>query len=722
MVQLALFIAAGLSLLMGLFVLLNNPKSILFKTYFYFGIISCLWMVDNAFSITGQYVYIKGDSLLFVGRLITPLALLSSFTFFIFIKLFRRKTLDLNDAIYFLPVLAVCLFSFTNLNVFISSGQLTLGPLYGPYLTVLIFNVALIFRYLYFNNKRDGLNSRERAQLLYLKVGTIGAILPALFFGAIIPIYSNSTLANLGPLFSVVFLLFAGLAMVKQHLFDVKLVVIRSLVYLLALSFIAGAFTLLTIFISDILFQGTDIQSKYLRIIYIVLTLLLALIFPPLKRFFDRITNHLFYRDAYDTQLFFDKLNKLLVSTYQLSALLEGTLNLIFDTVHPTYCAYLIRQPDSNHWRIVKVPTSLNIDGDFTAAVETFTRKMHSQVDVVDDFDEIAGQAVKRTLQAYGVAVVAKLDTTHRNENIGYLIFGFKKSGSPYNSQDANVIEIITNELVVAIQNALSFEEIKNFNATLQGKIDDATRKLRSANQKLKELDETKDDFISMASHQLRTPLTSVKGYLSMVLEGDAGRINKTEREMLGQAFFSSQRMVYLIADLLNVSRLKSGKFIIESNKVNLSELVIQELEQLKEIALARNVKLTFEKPDIFPDLMLDETKTRQVIMNFVDNAIYYTPAGGHIEVRLINNLNSIELRVKDDGIGVTKSEQPHLFTKFYRASNARKARPDGTGLGLFMAKKVIIAEGGSLIFESEQGRGSTFGFIFSKSHVAVKK
>ena len=112
---------------------------------------------------------------------------------------------------------------------------------------------------------------------------------------------------------------------------------------------------------------------------------------------------------------------------------------------------------------------------------------------------------------------------------------------------------------------------------------------------------------------------------------------------------------------------------------------------------------------------MLDETKTRQVIMNFVDNAIYYTPAGGHIEVQLAETPTTIEFRVEDNGIGVPKSEQPHLFTKFYRAGNARKARPDGTGLGLFMAKKVIIAQGGSLIFESQEGKGSTFGFIFSK-------
>jgi signal transduction histidine kinase len=177
--------------------------------------------------------------------------------------------------------------------------------------------------------------------------------------------------------------------------------------------------------------------------------------------------------------------------------------------------------------------------------------------------------------------------------------------------------------------------------------------------------------------------------------------------------------MVYLIADLLNVSRLKTGKFIIDYGPVDLAKVVEEEMGQLTETAASRSLTLTYEKPKAFPVLMLDETKTRQVIMNFVDNAIYYTPSGGRVTVRLLDLPNTVELRVEDNGIGVPKSEEHHLFTKFYRAGNARQARPDGTGLGLFMAKKVIIAQGGSLIFETQEGKGSTFGFIFSKSKLA---
>jgi signal transduction histidine kinase len=205
-----------------------------------------------------------------------------------------------------------------------------------------------------------------------------------------------------------------------------------------------------------------------------------------------------------------------------------------------------------------------------------------------------------------------------------------------------------------------------------------------------------------------------------MVLEGDAGELNPTQRKLLEQSFASSQRMVYLIADLLNLSRLRTGKFVIEAKPTNLAEVIESEVDQLKASAAGRNLTLTYEKPKVFSSLMLDETKIRQVIMNFADNAIYYTPSGGKINIQLRETKDSVEFTVNDNGIGIPADEQHHLFNKFYRAKNAQKARPDGTGLGLFMAKKVIIAQGGAIVFHSKEGKGSTFGFTFSKQKLKV--
>lgn len=300
---------------------------------------------------------------------------------------------------------------------------------------------------------------------------------------------------------------------------------------------------------------------------------------------------------------------------------------------------------------------------------------------------------------------------TARQELVGLMAIGLLRYDQDLTHYDKLLMDRMSEAVGVAMDNKLLFEENQR-----------VLKQLQETNQKLRELDQAKDEFISMASHQLRTPLTSVKGYISMVLEGDGGNVKAMQRKLLDQAFVSSQRMVYLIADLLNVSRLKTGKFVIEPSPTNLAEVIAGEVGQLVESAKARKVSLKYDKPKKFPLLMLDETKIRQVVMNFVDNALYYTPAGGEIVIELINKAKTIEFTVKDNGIGVPKDKQHKLFTKFYRADNAKKARPDGTGLGLFMAKKVVIAQGGAIIFDSVEGKGSTFGFSFAKKKLAVPK
>jgi signal transduction histidine kinase len=315
---------------------------------------------------------------------------------------------------------------------------------------------------------------------------------------------------------------------------------------------------------------------------------------------------------------------------------------------------------------------------------------------------------VYKILHKHRIAVLLPL--TIDGKPTGYLALGERLSGD-YSKRDMKVLATVSNELVIAVQNALSVQEVKELNETLQQRIDEATKELRTSNAQLQKLDEAKDEFVSMASHQLRTPLTSVKGYISMVLEGDAGKISDAQRHLLSEAFTSSERMVHLINDFLNVSRLQTGKFMVDRRKIDLAKVVGQEVDSLKTTAHARELKLTYRKPSHFPILYIDEGKIRQVIMNFIDNAIYYSSEFSTITVELAVEDGNAVLRVHNEGIGVPQLEQAHLFTKFFRATNARKQRPDGTGVGLFLAKKVITSHDGSMVFNSEPNQGTTFGF-----------
>jgi signal transduction histidine kinase len=579
---------------------------------------------------------------------------------------------------------------------------------------VVYFTVGLALLRRYYNKKSTDVVHKQ--QLRYIFVGVVLTLIPGVIANAVLPILGVDTAVFFGPSAVIFLAFFTSIAIIKHRLLDIRLIVARSLGYILSLSTLGILFGLLAfIVVGQLLFPDTQVPLPQ-QAFYALSAVILATSFQPTKNFFSRSTSRIFYRDAYESQHLLDQLNKVLVSNIELQGLLTKASDVVATTIKAEFCMFGIEGVTASERRVIGTRPKLLDDKD-TKEFQKMVEQAQDKTIVTDELEDTS-QKLQFFLRDYDIAVLLRLtDSPEITSNgVGYIALGPKKSGSPYTSQDIKILEIIADEMVIAIQNALRFEEIQQFAETLQAKVDDATRKLRRTNEKLKALDETKDEFISMASHQLRTPLTSVKGYVSMVLEEDAGKINKQQRKLLDQAFVSSQRMVYLIADLLNVSRLRTGKFVIEAKPTNLADVIEGEVSQLIETAKARNLTLTYHKPKNFPALNLDETKTRQVIMNFVDNAIYYTPSGGHITINLEDKGKSIEYSVVDDGIGVPKSEQHHLFGKFYRAGNAKKARPDGTGLGLFMAKKVVVAQGGAVIFHSEEGKGSTFGFNFPKA------
>ncbi len=712
-----LITACILNGLLGLVVYLKNPESATNKLFFALTGSFVAWSLVNYASLhpflLPQLDWIR--LVLFAASLLCLLVFLT-FTAFPDVKLaarYHRRALLATYLTAVVMMLTLTPFIFKSLSY--SHGQASPVPAPGIGL-FLLQSVGLLGAgiFIIIRKHHSSRDRKVKEQLRLVLLGVAGTFLLIVSANLLLVVIFNVTaLVSFGPAFTLVFSAAFAYAIIRHKLFDIKAAIARSVSYLLIVGTMTIVYGVALFGVIDILFQGSSNQNLR-QILSVLLITPLVLSFQAIRRFFDRLTNRLFYRESYDTQEVLDEVGKIVTAEIELHRILNDTRKVLTASLKSSFIEFILFKNGKPYFEA----HTHKIISQNILAIGADIAQQEKDLLVTDDFSN-KGPLQNRLGEA-GVSLSLRLKT--REQLVGYIIFGAKKGGDAYNAQDRKLLLILSNELAVAVQNALRFEEIQNFNLTLQAKVDEATRKLRTANEKLREMDETKDDFISMASHQLRTPLTSVKGYISMVLEGDAGKVNEKQREMLGQAFFSSQRMVYLIADLLNVSRLKTGKFIIEPAPVDLAEIVKEELSQLEETAASRSLTLSYDKPKNFPQLMLDETKTRQVIMNFVDNAIYYTPSGGHIAVHLLDNKTTVELKVEDDGIGVPKSEQPHLFTKFYRAGNARKARPDGTGLGLFMAKKVVVAQGGSLIFDSQEGKGSTFGFTFSKSKLAAKQ
>lgn len=711
----------------GLFVYLNNPKSTLNRTFALSNIFATLWLFCLFVADTTD----NQNNALWFLRLALFFSQFMILYFFYFTLLFPfkskvRKTIKLVLSI---PLLLTAIASLTPLALVSvslhASGVLPeeVGPLYTlSDLLAIIYILGGVFVLL---SKYKKSNSQQKSQIKFVLFGLSVALLVNIATGFILTSLGiSSEYILLGGFSIFIFSLFVAYSMVKHGFMDIRLIVARSLAYLFSLGIVAGSISILIYGLSRAV-EDTQISENVQSLLFITATLLLVLSYPSIKRFFDKVTNSLFYRDAYDAEQFIGQLNQVVVSDIEIYSLLRKVVSVIEENLKVTYCAFATVNHDGGVVLVSDDPDERQDLAKLDLKLLRDVSKKHKVI-VTDYLDEQRETKLKQHLIELDLAAIASLVSKKSNEpeqfSKVYMILGLKKSGNPYTSQDVRVLEIISNSLALAIQNALRFEEISRFNITLQEKIDEATRELKRTNDKLRALDEAKDEFISMASHQLRTPLTSVKGYVSMVLEGDTGPVKANQRKLLQQAFDSSQRMVYLIADLLNVSRLRTGKFVIENRETNLADVVSGEVEQLKEAAENKQIKLSYEKPAKFPVMLLDETKIRQVIMNFLDNAIYYTPSGGEVTISLQKTGDSVEYKVVDTGVGVPKGEQHHLFTKFYRAGNARKMRPDGTGLGLYMAQKVVVAQGGAVIFESEEGKGSTFGFRFPLKPVSSKK
>jgi signal transduction histidine kinase len=235
-------------------------------------------------------------------------------------------------------------------------------------------------------------------------------------------------------------------------------------------------------------------------------------------------------------------------------------------------------------------------------------------------------------------------------------------------------------------------------------------KELQKAYEELKVLDKAKSEFISMASHQLRTPLSAVKGYISMLLEGDYGQLPARARDRMRKISYSNERLIKIVADLLDVSRIELGKMELVKEKTQIEDLLESCYEEMKIGAEKKNLKFILKKPKMpLPELYVDSLKIRQIFLNLIDNAIKYTREG-EIEIGTEKTDSTVRIWIKDTGEGLTAEEKGVIFESFARGSAGLALFIEGVGLGLYVAKKFIEMHKGKIWAESGgKGKGSTF-------------
>ncbi|MFH1990633.1 MAG: HAMP domain-containing sensor histidine kinase [Patescibacteria group bacterium] len=258
--------------------------------------------------------------------------------------------------------------------------------------------------------------------------------------------------------------------------------------------------------------------------------------------------------------------------------------------------------------------------------------------------------------------------------------------------------------------------------------IERLAKELEKANVRLKELDQAKSEFVTITSHQLRAPITAIKGYSSMLMEGTFGPVPEKARTAVDRILQSSDRLVRLIADFLNLSRIERGKMEYDFQKFDLKDLVKSIFDDFFQINGKRKIPLKFSlELDENEKFMVtaDQEKVRQAMSNLIDNALKYTKEG-FAKISLYKNpeKNTIIFKVQDSGMGMDKDSLARIFQKFTRAHNGTlSVHVEGTGLGLYVAKEIMSAHGGDIWAESRGiGKGSSFSIEFPMKFITPQE
>ncbi len=228
---------------------------------------------------------------------------------------------------------------------------------------------------------------------------------------------------------------------------------------------------------------------------------------------------------------------------------------------------------------------------------------------------------------------------------------------------------------------------------------------------KEKMVEQMKNEFVSIVAHQLRTPISSIKWTLKMFLEESFGRTTKEQKKYLKKIYTVNEKMVELINDLLNIAKIEEGRYVYKPVSTNLGRLIDSTIEQFKEKAEAKNIKISFNNLEKNAKVVVDPEKIKLVLQNLIDNAIKYNHEEGKVMIALKKEEDNLLVSVKDTGMGIPTNQQKRIFTKFFRAANVMKTDAEGSGLGLYINKELIEAHGGKIWFESVEKKGSSFYF-----------
>ncbi len=721
-IEIAILVGVTLTnfVLMGL-VYYRNPKSATHKLFALQALAISLYLISNAVAVNAQTEFLAIWSIRTVMFFAAPM----SVVFFLLMHTFPRSTMAMRKrAVWAWAGATLITMALTLTPYVFSSAKLNAegppSPVPAPGMAVFaIIGVGTIPLGIYYLiRKRQRAEGIERIQMNFLLLGVslmFTLIISLIFIGTVI--LGNSLFAQYAPVFTVPFVGLTAYVIIRHRLLDVRAALFRGLSLTILVGAVLGIYGLLLV-------SAVPVLAKLIEIDASILAGAAALVSIPIARVVQRsltkLTDKFLFQNRADYRAALVELGQKLSRTINIEEVTSIILDAVREVVRTKKSAILLRNPDTKIFE----PRGQQGMGAFNVSVKPDNPllKYFKENPGVASKDELALvkeqlknrsklkelDLVEGVMHWLDVAVIIPLFVNR--ELSGLIVIGEKLSGAPYLQDDLEFLQGFASQAAVALENARLYQESLEFGQRLQEEVERATAELETANIQLKNLDKAKSEFLSIASHQLYTPLTALRGYVSMMQEGDFGEIPDNQKEILDILDKSADRLIDLIKGLLDISRIEQGRLELNLESVDLSEIAKELVQDLMPNARAKGLEINFRpSTEKVPHVVIDRERVRQVMLNFIDNSIKYTITG-HIDVRVALDGDQVRFSVEDTGKGISKEDVARLFHKFTRVGGSARFHTEGTGLGLYVAKQIVKEHRGELDAESPgEGKGSTF-------------
>jgi signal transduction histidine kinase len=710
------------SLVLGVFVLIKNHKSKINATFSLFAFSVAYWSIGYYFWQVAQDKY----SALLWCRILMAGAIFIPIFYFHFVlalvDLLERKKIILRIG-YFIFFIFLIL-DFTPL--FVNRVEPLLGfnfwPIAGPAYSVFLaawFSYVIYSSYLLYQKYKNS-NGIIRTQIKYVFLGMAigfagGSTNYFLWYKIPIP--------PVGNILVTVYVGTIAYAILRYRLMDIRIIARKIFIYFGASVFVYLAYSVLVWAYTGIFGSVYEANAFFVGIF---IAPIFVASFYAFNSLFTRFANKYLFSGLYNYQETINRLSRELNNSNDLKIIINSIVETIQNTMKLDRAGVLLinQQTKPVHYEIAKV-IGFNEQNGISLVQDNFLTK-HLQTTkkplVREELDFLARDA--RNAKEKNNFIQLRDNMEHIEASlclpllsnrilIGIIVLGSKISGDAYTKEDLDLLNTLAYQAGIAVNNARLYKEVKDFSKTLSQKVDEQTKDLRAQAEHLKKLLQMRSEFLDIASHQLKTPVSVILGTASMFREGSMDKLPpEQKKKFMDNIFYKAKKLGTIINDILRASEMDTDEFklVAESiGPVQIEKIIKSVIDDSVSEAENKKIKLDFIKPKkITPKIMADHDFLEQAIFNLVDNAIKYT-SEGFVKVILEESAGNLIIKISDSGVGIPLEDQRRMFDKFGRAKNAVNMYADGSGLGLFIVKKIILAHGGNIDFTSIEGRGTTF-------------